>query len=506
VRTVLLSVLVALLCAGVCTAVEKHALIIGIKYDDLLYGDRDAEAFRDFVRGSLGFPEGKIKYVVNEAASRTGVLRAIRDLGRNVTIDQNNGEDVMVFVYFSGHSITDESGQAFYLTSESDATIPSTGMNVTDFLNEIKNQIKSPRIVFFLDTCFAAAIGNQGRSRSVPMNANPVLDKVWKDYFPRNEGITGMGFLSSQANQKSWEDDEVKHGIFTYYLLRGLRGEADQGPTGNADGKVTAQELKGYLEKVVPKHAERMHRQQDPLGTLSFDGSLTLAAGLPDIDLSLGIYSEKIPKGLDKIREFVNTQKTISSVSFDSVGGYAITSIDGSVSAASSDVGDSVSRQLKVDKTSIPGSVWLHGPQSYLILYQSGKFHHTAEGDIPPAIVKWVKAGKAVIQSDPRAVRDVAFSPLGGGVLLYGASKVVKDGALPPALEAAIEDPHQQVNHIAIGRTTEWVMIYDKNKFKQENLPAEMLTTLRSLQDRDKSIQVVAFNPSTDGWVIVADR
>jgi uncharacterized caspase-like protein len=43
------------------------------------------------------------------------------------------------------------------------------------------------------------------------------------------------------------DDDKHHHGLFTYYLLRGLRGDADT----NRDGAVTLGELAGYVRQKV---------------------------------------------------------------------------------------------------------------------------------------------------------------------------------------------------------------------------------------------------------------
>jgi uncharacterized caspase-like protein len=53
---------------------------------------------------------------------------------------------------------------------------------------------------------------------------------------------------SSSANEVSKEDDNLKHGIFSYYLLEGLKGKADQ----DTDGIITVSELFSFLSREVP--------------------------------------------------------------------------------------------------------------------------------------------------------------------------------------------------------------------------------------------------------------
>ncbi|MGZ3569085.1 MAG: caspase family protein, partial [Thermodesulfobacteriota bacterium] len=61
---------------------------------------------------------------------------------------------------------------------------------------------------------------------------------------------------ASDANEVSAEKDELKHGVFTYYLLEGLRGKADL----DGDGVITIDELYRYVSmKVPPATGQNQH-------------------------------------------------------------------------------------------------------------------------------------------------------------------------------------------------------------------------------------------------------
>ena len=70
--------------------------------------------------------------------------------------------------------------------------------------------------------------------------------------------------LSCHRNQcigRGLEDDQHRHGLFTYYLLRALRGEADT----NRDGDVTFGETVTYLsQKVRWVSKTYMNQEQRP--------------------------------------------------------------------------------------------------------------------------------------------------------------------------------------------------------------------------------------------------
>jgi uncharacterized caspase-like protein len=54
---------------------------------------------------------------------------------------------------------------------------------------------------------------------------------------------------ASDANEVSVEKDELKHGVFTFYLLEGLRGKADY----DGDGMITIDEIYRYVSTKVPQ-------------------------------------------------------------------------------------------------------------------------------------------------------------------------------------------------------------------------------------------------------------
>ena len=82
---------------------------------------------------------------------------------------------------------------------------------------------------------------------------------VATDDVPDNFSI----FTASSSNQASSHIEEVKHGMFSYYLMKGLEGKAD----GNKDKQITNGELIAYLKTNVSKEAFTQNRNQDPMLT-----------------------------------------------------------------------------------------------------------------------------------------------------------------------------------------------------------------------------------------------
>ena len=70
-----------------------------------------------------------------------------------------------------------------------------------------------------------------------------------------------MVIAAAKPEQRSWEDEKLQHGIFTYHLLEALSGKADN----NEDGYVSIQEVVSYLQREVPRTVKLLGKEpQDP--------------------------------------------------------------------------------------------------------------------------------------------------------------------------------------------------------------------------------------------------
>jgi uncharacterized caspase-like protein len=74
---------------------------------------------------------------------------------------------------------------------------------------------------------------------------------------------------ASKASEVSEEREDLGHGVFTYYLLEGLRGSADA----DRDGVITVDEAYGYVSKKVP---EVTGQNQHPVKKGEVEGQLVL--------------------------------------------------------------------------------------------------------------------------------------------------------------------------------------------------------------------------------------
>ena len=69
-------------------------------------------------------------------------------------------------------------------------------------------------------------------------------------------------FAGASGSQITSDFDKVEHGLFTYYLLKGMRGDADK----DKDGTVTVAELYPFVRGGVSERASRdLNRDQTPV-------------------------------------------------------------------------------------------------------------------------------------------------------------------------------------------------------------------------------------------------
>jgi uncharacterized caspase-like protein len=108
-------------------------------------------------------------------------------------------------------------------------------------------------VTLFVDACYS---GQARSGETLVASARPVVLKTETRLFP--ETFTVMS--ASQADQISSSSPDLKHGIFSYYLMKGMEGAADE----NKDGKITLGEMQAYLVENVGRQAGAMSRKQEP--------------------------------------------------------------------------------------------------------------------------------------------------------------------------------------------------------------------------------------------------
>jgi hypothetical protein len=234
---------------------DKFAVVVGIaRYSDtasgltnLQFADRDAQDFRDFLLSPDGgtFPKENIRLLLNEDATSQNLRSALFTF---LTKAQPQDE---VVLYIAGHGAPDPNDprNLYLLTYDTKLEdMGGTAFPMYQLQDVFTRVIKAKRVVTFADTCHS--YGFSGASAHAKKSNN--LVNQYLSHFANDSDRAVI--TASDISQLSYESDKWGggHGVFTFFLLKGLHGEADA----NKDGTVTAGELFSYIHDSVDKATE----------------------------------------------------------------------------------------------------------------------------------------------------------------------------------------------------------------------------------------------------------
>ena len=234
---------------------NKVALIIGIedysRTPKASYANLDAKFFYEYAKNSFGLKEENIKLLINDEANLIDSLSA---LNKWLPGKVRKGQTELI-IYFAGHGLASSDGKELYLLPQDGDSdlLARTGISRTELFSTI-TKLSPKNVLIFLDTCYSGVSRDE---KSLLASARPI--KIIADEqanAPNNFTI----FSASQLDQISSGLKEAKHGIFSYYLMKGLEGKADV----NKDKDITNGELLAYMDQNVAQRASELGRQQNP--------------------------------------------------------------------------------------------------------------------------------------------------------------------------------------------------------------------------------------------------
>ncbi len=243
---------------------RSYALVIGIsKYENLPpeaqleYPDRDAESVYTVLISAEGgqFPAENVHKLINENATAANIKKELETWLPSVTKD-----DDRVVIYFAGHGFV-SSGRAYLAPYDiSLKNIPGTSFPMDELGADIGGKINGKWKVLITDSCHSGAITPEADRAKI----NQTLLDLQKSLF---------SITASRDREQSFESDKWGggHGIFTYYVVKGLEGEADT----NGDGVVSADELAEYVHTNVRLATNAAQNPTSERG--SFDPNMVLA-------------------------------------------------------------------------------------------------------------------------------------------------------------------------------------------------------------------------------------
>lgn len=231
---------------------RKLALVIGISdypnIKKLQFADKDAKDFAAYLTGKDGMnlPKENVKLYVNSKATRATILYE----GLNWLAEELRPGDE-AYIFFSGHGdVTNMDAQqdilktGYLLTFESEKDkYETTALKMEDFLKEfhIIATKKQATVRVIMDVCHSG----------IGMKSGGILNMMeMVGQFNPDKQIL---ITSCKYDQLSYEYESLQNGVFTYFLMEGLKGAADE----DGDGGVSLDELTDYSSRNVKRYVKK---------------------------------------------------------------------------------------------------------------------------------------------------------------------------------------------------------------------------------------------------------
>ena len=186
--------------------------------------------------------------LVDEEAEQVELYKAFQNwLPLQVTKDKTD-----VYVFYSGHGLPSSDGKSLYLLPQGvdKQFIEKTAISLQEVITALV-ETKAKFVTMFIDACYS---GQTRNGEMLIAGVRPLAFKSESGSYPPNFTV----FTASANDQISSSSLDLKHGIFSFYLMKGMEGDAD----GDKDGKITAGEMQEYLSDKVSRHAMSMNRKQ----------------------------------------------------------------------------------------------------------------------------------------------------------------------------------------------------------------------------------------------------
>ena len=205
------------------------------------FASLDAQIVSNYFQALGGIPASNILLLQDWKAIRSDIDEALLDW-----LPPRMNKDTVVIVYFAGLASVSSTGETFLVPYDGTATTTSRAYPMKD-LEAALSRLKAKQTVFLFDGD-VSRMGTDNRTKTALPQWN-------------STGSSTLHIIGTSGIGQGLEDDQHRHGLFTYYLLRAMRGEADT----NRDGNVTLGETVSYLsQKVRWASKTYMNQEQRP--------------------------------------------------------------------------------------------------------------------------------------------------------------------------------------------------------------------------------------------------
>ncbi len=223
------------------------AVIIGIeeykKAPKAKYSDKDAQSFYEYAKNTFNIPASNIYFLTNDSATKGEFddifFSDVSDFRRRVTSQTD------VIIFYSGHGIPDpETLEGYIIPYDCNPNNPKGCISLKS-LYESLNSLNAKSVTVFIDACFS------GTDRETKLYSENIKAQIRIKINPVGNLTI---FSSSSGTEYSQAYDKEQHGLFTYFLLKGLQNSK----------QLTVQQLFDFINENVTKTARDLNKLQTP--------------------------------------------------------------------------------------------------------------------------------------------------------------------------------------------------------------------------------------------------
>ncbi|MDZ8054143.1 MAG: eIF2A-related protein [Aulosira sp. ZfuVER01] len=235
-------------------------LLVGVnQYQDdqlpsLRYSAVDCQVLAEALASATKeqFPQRQVK-IYHDFAHQLPLLATVRESLRQIAVDAQPIDTVLF--YFSGHGMLQPNTQEAFLclADTHKDNLEKTGLPVKELLAQLSKSGVQNQLVW-LDACHSGGMTLRGAVAEPLLNPTPQLVDALQRNASKGKGFYAL--LSCDINQQSWEFPELGHGVFTYFLMRGLNGDA-----ADAQGVIFADGLYRYVYHQTLQYIDKTNQQ-----------------------------------------------------------------------------------------------------------------------------------------------------------------------------------------------------------------------------------------------------
>ncbi|MGA2332768.1 MAG: ankyrin repeat domain-containing protein [Syntrophales bacterium] len=231
---------------------NAYAIVIGIEnYRQKLpradFAVSDAKLVSDYLTKVMGYQEENVVLLTNEKALQSDLTKYFEKWLHN-----NVEKDGTVFIYYSGHGAPDpKTGGAYLVPYDGDPSfIAETGYSLKRMYDAL-GKLPAKEIVVALDSCFSGAGGRSVLAKG----ARPLVMNLQSLAVPAGN----MKIIAAASgDQISSTYEEKGHGLFTYFMLKGIKNE----DVVKRDGSIAVNNLFSYIKPQVERIARKQYNNE----------------------------------------------------------------------------------------------------------------------------------------------------------------------------------------------------------------------------------------------------